>query len=386
MLVATEKVASFKDWLGFVTEQLFFTWMLWRFVGSDRGVRLLLGSVAAAMVVVGMIAVVERYRDVNLAATFILGMKDDGRTITATFRHRILFGYFMAMGFPIMLALVSLKHSKWGARAAWLGLLLSAAGSYLSISRGPWLGTGLGGMFLAGTGGRKVRRILLVLGVAAAAVMLTRPGVYGTLARLYEHSTTTDTQKGRSFQYRFELYHVAWQMLKTSPERTLFGFGGGSLETMDLSSEFQYGGNAGNLGYTSWDSEIAAMLMKFGIVGVAVAGLLYGSAGVRLLHAWRNSHGEDRLIVAGCTGTFAIYMFSMTNVAIFNPQLPFLAWLAVVMGLKVRSLSDRRSAVEDSHVEEVFSSNVSVAWHADPVLPESRPAKAAESMGVLPGY
>ncbi|MBC8097641.1 MAG: O-antigen ligase family protein, partial [Akkermansiaceae bacterium] len=206
VLGATEKVGSLKDWLGFMTEQLLFAWMVWRCIKTRRGIRLLLYGVAAAMVVVGLIAAVERYGGVNLAARFIPGMKDDGRSVTATFRHRILFGYFMAFGLPMMLALVSIQQTKWSRRCAWIGLFLSMAGSYLSISRGPWLGAAIGAMFMAWVGGKKIRRSLTVLGIVAVVIMLSRPGVYDTLERLYESTKTTDTQKGRSFHYRLELW------------------------------------------------------------------------------------------------------------------------------------------------------------------------------------
>jgi hypothetical protein len=351
---ATEKVVSFKDWLGFVTEQFLFAWMMWRCIKTPRGIRLLLGSVAVAMVAVGTIAAVERYGDMNLAARFIPYMKDDERTTTSTFRHRIMFGYFMSFGVPMMLAFVSIQQSKWNYRRAWLGLLLSMAGSYLSISRGPWLGAALGAGFLACIGGKRIRRVVMIVGVIGMVVMLSRPGVYETLARLYEHSKTTDTHKGRSFQYRFELWGVAWRMLGTSVERAAFGFGGGSLETMDLTDAFEFGGNAGNLGYTSWDSEYAAMFMKFGIVGMLAAILLYGSAGVRLWRAIRTSDGDNRLIIIGCCGAFGVFLFCMTNVAIFNPQVRFLAWLAVMIGLKQAAFASQPTPTVKELPDEPF--------------------------------
>ncbi|MCC7374083.1 MAG: O-antigen ligase family protein [Verrucomicrobiales bacterium] len=351
-LLSEEIPASLKTWLGFATEQWLFFWMLWNAVRTRETLHKVLLGAAAAITVVGLIALFERYGGRNLAAMVVPGMKDNAKTITSTFRHRILYGYFMAMGIPVMIALIQLAKTNFGRRLGWLGLCCSGGGSYISISRGPWLGSALGGGYMFLTGGGRTRKILVTVGIAAVAFALTRPGVYETLYRLYTHTKTTDTHKGRSAAYRMELWRVGWHEITQSPIRFLVGYGGGSLETMDLGDQFEFGGNAANLGYTSWDSELAASLVKYGSLGFGGMILLYMLVGFRLLGCWQTTYDDSRILIAAATAVFGIYMFSLTNVAIFNAQIPFLIWTVVVLGLRTHEFALVFRPTEDDDDED----------------------------------
>ncbi|HXG48014.1 MAG TPA: O-antigen ligase family protein [Methylomirabilota bacterium] len=328
---ATALVPSIKDLLSFVLEILLFYWVMGSGLRSRAAVAGVVRAAVYAAGIVAGIATLEKYAGVNYALRLAPDLPDWPNSITATFRHRILFGYCMAMAFPLALALLLLAEPGRQRRLAWFVVALLPAACYFGNSRGPWAGLALAGLVMAVAAGPLIRKRLVFLGVLGALLLATRPGVWETIHSRWEATKTTDTQKGRSASYRLELWRVAFRQLTKSADRFVVGFGGGSLETMDLGSEFELGGSAGALGYTSWDSEYAADFMKFGALGLSLEALLYGSLLLLCWRSWRGADPPDRPLLAAGTATVLVFLWAMTNVAIFNPQLTYLFWTVVAV-------------------------------------------------------
>lgn len=372
MFLADEFVPAFKDLFAFLLETVLFFILVWGGVRGRDGMIRILWGVAYAVIGIACIAWVERFTGENYAARWIPGIPDYSNSTSATFRHRIQFGYAMAMGFPIIIALALRAKNSWQKWITWAGMALLPAACYFSNSRGAWAGMALGGMVLFLTATPAVRKRMILVGVLGVCAIMTRPGVWETVERRWNHTFSSDTHKGRSASYRLELWRVANEQLKTGPGRFLFGFGGGNLESMDLSAEFELGGGTSDLGYTSWDSEYAANFMKFGWVGFLIELLLYLAILKWALRAWRSTKPEHMSITSALIGTLIVYLWAMTNVAIFNPQLMFLFWLAVAMAVR---------SVEFAHQEE----NQTQASRSQ--RPHSELSEAMEgSMGCQPGY
>jgi len=333
-LISISFLPALKDFLGFILETALFFMVIGKGLRTPDAVRKVAWSTMWALVAVAAIATVEKYRGINLAAHFIPGMLDNGREVSATFRHRILLGYSLAMGFPLVLGLWTLAATKKQKYAANVGMLMLPAACYFANSRGAWAGMALAGMMMAITGSKELRRRLALLGVLGLAVLILRPGVLDTINSRWEHTKDTNTLKGKSASYRLELWRVAYNHLSKSPERFLLGYGGHSTQQMDLASEFQFGGNAGALGYTSWDSEYAVTLMQFGFAGFLAEIFLYIFLAVKCYQAWRAAPLEIQPLIAGCGAAVAVYLWAMTNVAIFNPQLKFLFWTMIAIPLR----------------------------------------------------
>lgn len=325
---------AFKDFLGFVLESTLFFVVVSKGLRNPGVTQRVAWSVLWALIGVAVIATVEKYTRINVAARFIPGMLDNSKEVTATFRHRILLGYSLAMGFPLALGLWKMAQTRRQRIAANLGMILTPAACYFANSRGAWAGMAMAGALMAFVGDRPLRRRLSILGVLAALVLVLRPGVLDTIQSRWEHTKSTDTLKGRSASYRLELWRVAYKHLSRSAERFLFGYGGHATQTMDLGDEFEFGGNAGALGYTSWDSEYAVSLMQFGFVGFFMELALYLFLAKKCFESWRLAPPEIRPLVAGCGAAAAVYLWAMTNVAIFNPQLKYLFWTVVAIPLR----------------------------------------------------
>jgi hypothetical protein len=325
---------AFKELLSFIIEVLLFFTVIASGLRNADAARRVLRAALWGLLIVSMIAIVEKYRGINLAKMLIPSVLDHWNTVSATFRHRILLGYAMAMGFGLAIAMQTLATSRAQRIAATAAMLMLPAACYFSNSRGPWAGLAIGGIMIALTGDKLIRRRLTLIGLVALAVLLIRPGVRDTIFDRWAHTVDEETHKGRSASYRKELWKVAYNQLSKSPERFLFGFGGQSTQKMDLGEEFEFGGSASGLGYTSWDSEYAANFMHYGSVGLVADTLMYlGILGICLL-SWKRASRENRVLLGGCLSIMAVYLWAMSNVAIFNPQLVFLFWTAVAIGVR----------------------------------------------------
>lgn len=354
-LMAQEPVASFKTLFGFLIETVLYYVLVLAALSERRTLTYMVRSALLALVVISMLATVERYTSVNLAARVVAGMVDSPQTVSATFRHRILLGYAMAMAFPLALALQGMAENKRQQWIAQAGALCLGAACYFSNSRGPWVGFALGGVIMLFLGGRGVARKLRWVAVVAVVVLVARPGVWDTISTLWKHSFDEASLKGRSASYRIELWRVAYGELSKSPERLLLGYGGNSTRTMDLGDEFERGagGGAGELGHTSWDSQFASNFVQYGSLGLALEALLYFSILRFALRAFRASVLSQKELAAACVAAIAVFIWAMSNVAIFSPQLQFMFWalVAIIQRLGVLA-TDLESAAETVRANE----------------------------------
>lgn len=327
-------VPGLKDLLLLLLEGLLFFTIAGKALQDRETALRIIRSIIFASICVAFIAFVEKYRGVNLAAAIVPGIPDYPRTVSATYRHRILLGYAMALALPLVLAYAQYVSTRWQKRLVWAGMLLIPAACYFANSRGPWAGMalGVGVIYLASE--RVVRKRIALLGCVALVVVLLRPGVYESILTRWEHTKSTDTHKGRSASYRLELWQVAYTELSKSPIRFLFGYGGGSAEQMQLGDLFEFGGGSSALGYTSWDSELAANLFKFGFVGLALELAFYAFVFKSGIRTWRYAPREGRHLLSGCLAVAAVYIWALTNVAIFNPQVSFIFLMCVAILLR----------------------------------------------------
>jgi hypothetical protein len=340
-ITAIDSAASFKVVFGFLIETVLYFVLIVGGLNERRTIKFVAWSSLLALVFVAGIGTIEKYTGRNLAAMIVPGMNASPSAVTATFRHRILFGYAMAMGFPLALALKGTLESGWKRWLPKIGIVLLPAACYFSNSRGPWVGCGLAGLVMGILGGRPMRRKLMLLGALAVFVMALRPGTYDTISSLWHQSFSDNTIKGRSADYRLVLWKIAYNELNKSFGHALLGYGGHSTEMLDVSNYFDRGagGLAGELGYTSWDSQFASNFMQYGFLGFGLETILYLSVLGMLVRTWRHSNEEDREFIAVCVATTLVFFWAMSTVAIFNPQLEYLFWTMVAIAGRFHSVT-----------------------------------------------
>jgi O-antigen ligase len=242
----------------------------------------------------------------------------------------------MAMGVPLALTLSAITADRKQSRKMLIRAVLFIAGGYFSMSRGPWLGIGLSLFGLAVLCGPLLRKRILFVTFLAAFVIVVRPGVRETIMNLYHATLDEDSAKGSSFNTRLELWPVAWAEIKKSPERVLLGYGPESTEGMDL-SDYWFGkegwsSSREKIGFTSWDSTYASYLIELGVVGLALAIVLLLRVVWTLFNRWRISGPEDRIVVGGILISCMVFLFALTNVAMYAPQLKYLFWMLAAIG------------------------------------------------------
>ena len=298
----------------------------------------LLAAVCYGLGAVAVLAAMQKYLNFVPVPALIPDARRawmEDTDIASTYPHRILFGYAMAMGVPLALALASgISERPKRLRMYGIALLLVAA-TYLSTSRGPWLGLVIALVATAVLGGKVLRKKLALMAVLTAAVLILRPGVRDTIKNLYLETFEADSQKAESYQTRWDLWHVAWTEIRRTPTTFLFGLGPASAENMDFTSYFEGEGATSafvKIGHTSWDNNYASDLIEYGAVGFVMELILFASIAAGLIRNWRRADEHSRALRAGLGISCVVFFFAMTNVFIFSPQLTYFFWALAAIG------------------------------------------------------
>jgi hypothetical protein len=322
LFVSIDPSLSLKWFLSFSTEMILFYMIVATTITNRELMMRAFHCLCASVAILAILGTIEYYTEVNVMLTLfkIDEIKDD-LDVVGCFRHRILFGVCMAMGFPLLLAAA---HRAKGRRNQILmtGLVMMAIGAcYFSNSRGPWFAAAAAGVIMYVLGTKQVRKSMHIFGVLVVLMLIFRPGVRDTLRDLCMSTFDEDSYRGKSYAYRKELWPVAKILAATSGTRTLFGHGGQTTETMDLYDMFQNGGSTHHTGFSSWDNNYACDLVEFGYVGLGIEVALYVTVLWTLFRATRQVPEEYRDIGAAFTAAAFVYAFSLTNVFMFSPQL-----------------------------------------------------------------
>ena len=339
-----EHKSSMKSFFVFALETVLFFTILSTSLTSKRDIVKVLYGVAIGLGFVALIAGYERREEVNLSHLYVLGYDWPSDDITSTYPHRIVLGYAMAMAVPVIMVVRDLENRRKWKRILMVLMLLAFAGCYFGNSRGPWSGLLVGTAPLVLLGSKDTKKMFMWFGVLGLVVLLIRPGVRQTLYSLY-YATFLDKEedsiKTMSYEYRWRLWYVAYAEDMKSPLRVLFGYGGLSTESMDLSHYFEQGagGNTALLGHTSWDNQMACDLIEFGFVGFGMEMLMLFQVMLGIFKLWRRMRGPDKNFMLAIFSASGVYVYALTNVYIFSPQLKCLFWGLVACGVRYGQLT-----------------------------------------------
>jgi hypothetical protein len=340
LLFSIDIVMSVKAYLALTIEIVLFYYVISKSIDTRAEAGNIVLAGALALLAVGVIAVIERYSGFNPVDAFMPGyIRKPGYVddVLSTFPHRILLGTAMAMGWPLALAFAQAgKKQRW---LWWAGICVLLLSCYLSFSRGPWIAAMLGGIIMFLFAGKAIRRQTMIVIVLIAIALVLRPGVWDTLTTRAQETADVNSFKGQTYQYRWELWGIAWEKIAHSSTRLLFGFGQGATEVMTFDAVMSYTGETTKL--WSWDNHYAATLMENGLVGLAAFIGLYAFFLLKLFTVRRALAEKDRAIHASILAAMAAMLFMMTNVAMFAPQLNYLVWALIAAGLRLGA-GDRR--------------------------------------------
>ena len=340
LVFALDRGLSLKWLLSFSSEIVLFYLIIATTLTNAESLKGAFRALCFSGAILAVLGVVEYYTQFNPALDW-MGIVEpkDPTDVIVTFRHRILFGYSMAMGFPLLLAWACQSQSKSKLALGTGIVMLAIAACYFSGSRGPWFASAIAAAVMYVLGSPQVRKFLRVFAYLAVLMVVIRPGVRATIVDLTESTFDPDSYRGRSYYYRKELWPVAVSLANASPVRALFGHGGLSTEAMDLSDRFEYGGSTFHTGFSSWDNNYACDLVEFGYGGLGMEALLYAAVLLSLYRSVKGAPPEQRDMAAALLAAALVYAVALTNVYMFSPQLKCLFLTVATLGARLPILA-----------------------------------------------
>lgn len=344
---------SLKQYLDFVIEVGVFYVIASTTVRSREDAILTIRAAVSGMAIVAFFGAVEHYTLFNPVDEFIpnyVRAEGAGHDVLSTYQHRILLGLGMAMGWPLCIALLRGHTGGFpGRKMLWIFIALLVATCFFAQSRGPWLACVivLGVLMLLGT--KRLRKTLIFLPILAVLTFAIKPGVLDSLTTSAQDTMDADSFKGGTFQYRLELWKVAWAQVSKSPLRTLIGYGPGSGRQVDIQWDLSY--RNWSLTIDSWDSYLAYDLFRSGVLGSIASAFLFLGMWWRLFKATRRVTGDDRDLLVCLLGCVSAFVFMMTNTYNFERALDYLLWSVVASAFAI-SASVENSAVAPTEVDE----------------------------------
>lgn len=357
---------SLKAYLDFIAEVgVFFVIVSTTLRKREDAIRVLRAA-ALGIAIVAFFGAVEHYTGFNPVDSFIPGYaREDGtgHDVLSTYQHRILLGTGMAMGFSVCLALLALNEKGFpGKKVLWIAMALCLSTCFFAQSRGPWLACIVSLSVMAFLGSGKMRKRLLIIPVLAAITVVIKPGVLDSLTSKAEDTMDTSSFKGGTFQYRLELWKIAWKEVTKSPHRFLLGYGPGSGRGMELEWSLSY--RDWNMQIESWDNQFAYDLFRSGIFGAfASLNLFVGMWWILFKRAKNNRDAASRDVLAALVGCISALIFMMSNVYIFARQLDYFLWSVVAATFVLSGYYEEPKPVN----EFIEADTTSEAFRAEPV-------------------
>lgn len=334
---------SVKQLIGQLVEYYLLYYILLRLVSDVRTVTKILYGMVAAISVACVFGVIEAYTRWSVLTIFPSNLWiryggpgplyiewGRGLRIRSTFPHPILLGDAIAMAIPIAFYLISQERERLRKYFLWIGVVLMFWAIYKTSSRGPWLATGLSFVLLFLLVRNRARKYLIGICVLVAIVLAARPGVWSTIANLYQSTQSSDNPVGSSYEYRDVLLHTVRAAVAKDTGRMLLGYGLGTFREKGLKITF--------LGETrKWytcDDNWALFLYETGYGGLIIIGLLLFSALWKTFRQYWILPRSQKYLSAIFFIVLFVFYFLLLSVAGYNwGQQGFMAWIIISLSV-----------------------------------------------------
>lgn len=279
-----------------------------------------------------------------------------GLRIRSTFPHPILFGDALAMSIPLTLYLLSIWERRRDRILLWTSLVLMFWAIYKTSSRGPWIATALCGVLLFIMVRNKVRNYLLVIALMAAIVLVARPGVWATIAGLYQSSTDASSPVGSSYLYRDALNNTVKNAVGKEPGRALLGYGLGTFRELGLDINFL---NTVQRWYTC-DNNWALFLYETGYIGLLlIAALLFAALWIAFKSYWQLPSPESYFSAVIFISLSGFYFLLLSVAGYSWGQQGYMAWILISVAVSYSHIAMQNNEEqiedeEDGGVEEQY--------------------------------
>lgn len=334
-------IVSFKQYIHFLFESLFFYIILFSSIKNKNSILSLVRITTLSLSIVAIIGITERYTTFNPSELFVVNnigydfekveRVTSSKEVESTYLHRILFGIPMALGIFYSLMLMGSNLAKPNRMKLLFLICLFGAGLFFSMSRGPWLAFILAALVILIVDRKSLAKKILIIFLLSAVAFMFKPGAYETVKRLYSVSFEEKTSRGSNVQWRFQILDIAYKKVTYSDSvlKFLFGYGQGShlfVEFPEVKTTTGY-----IRAYESWDNQVAIILLEKGWIGIILVSYLYFLLFVKgmILYKDRSYHYRDIVLLA--LGAQLIIVLMKTNVSFFAPQLIYIEFVNITI-------------------------------------------------------
>ena len=271
----------------------------------------------------------------------LTGAGEQDREVRAhgTYDHAILYGAVLAMAITLDLYLLSIFTKPKQKVFLWIGLCLMFLNIYKTSSRGPWLDVMLGCLLLLLFGKRQTRKTILLLGALSVSVLLVRPGVWDTIAGIYDNTFNGDTATASSYSYRFALQHAAVERALNNPTtHAIWGYGPESFYDVHLEGMLLGKPHV----FLSCDHAWVEFLVETGFVGLFIMIVLLMKPAWTALKGYRRRSPEDKHLSFLLFVNFVMFYFQMYSVGMYSwGQNGYLLWILIAITMAHSRLPSR---------------------------------------------
>jgi hypothetical protein len=348
---------SLKTVISFVFEFYLLYYVYSKSVSSVETIHKIFTACIAALVVCCVFGVIERFTHWNVTDLFPVVthqfMPGEGRLvggtggrIRSTFPHSILFANALAIGIPWALYLLGVAKTKAQKVFLWVAIIIMFYNFYKTLSRGPWLALilSLALLFLFSSG--SIRKYLVVIGLITAASLIIRPGVLETLENTYFETLDVNSERGSSYEYRYELMRAGRQALARDFGRFLWGYGPESFYYVGLEAEVAGTGKTEKL--ESCDSAFVEIMVDTGYVGLFLVAALLTTAALFSLRGFSRLPKPANLLCLVFLISIVAYGFMMVSVMNFGwGQQSYMLWIILALSMVYPGLVQPQSSAKD---------------------------------------
>ena len=234
------------------------------------------------------------------------------------------------MCIPLALFMLSVWKKKSQRIILWFIVLLMTWSIYKTSSRGPWLALIMSFVLLFLFVDNRVRKYLITLAVLSVLVAVSRPGIWDTIANLYESTQDSSSIAGASYQYRNALQDAITAAVAEEPGRTLLGYGPGTFRELGLDINFR----TGTRRWYTCDNNWALFLYEIGYLGLFVTAILLLKPLWMTLQCYRKLPRPERNLSGVLFIVLAGFYFLLASVAGYSwGQQSFIAWILIALSV-----------------------------------------------------
>jgi O-antigen ligase len=249
----------------------------------------------------------------------------------ATTGQPIVLGLLIAVGIGLYLYLQPLIQQKFNRR---LGMALLAAGSFSTLSRGPWVGVAVLLFVYIATGRNALRHLILMLLVASISlpVISILPGG----ERIINLLPFVGTKDQGNVQYREKLLNNSMIVIQRNP-----WFGSADYMKTPEMQEMRQG-----QGIIDIVNSYIQITLRYGLVGLGLFAGFFALTMLDILRAMRlikDKGSEEHLLGRALLATLVSILVIITTVSSIS-FIPLMCWSVAGLGVAYAQMVRRRAA------------------------------------------